>query len=432
MAKMMTIGQTVKGRYEIEDLIIEGGQASLARGVDRQTGQPVVIKQLRAEPGQSNYTEELARFQRAGQTRIGHPAVVDPLEMVEEDNEWYIIFPFIDGPHLEAYVASRGGKLSVKQAVAITRQVAEALVAIHAQKIIHRDLKPANLLIDEDDHCHIIDLGICKNLRENTITQGDGLLGSLFWMTPEQIAQSGNEDYRTDLYALGAIMYFMLTGSTPAQGHEPGAIAISICRHIPPSPREIDSTIPEYMDQICMKLLAKSPNARFQSETELLQALDDKDNYSPPGGFCISCGNAISSDMRFCQHCGASLETDRSPAIHCLACGASVDHEKHCPGCKRPFGSTDHHLAFTAGALTGTFYRIPEGIFEVGRDELSPREYHISHRHFRVACLNGSVHIQDAGSTNKTYVAGRPAELPIPLESGLELCIAGNTAIYQV
>jgi eukaryotic-like serine/threonine-protein kinase len=150
MPEMIKISQTILRRYEIDDLIGEGGQASLAKGTDQATGQTIVIKQLSAIPGHSNYEQELARFKRSAELRIGHPAVVDPTDFVEEKGAYYTIMPFIDGVDLSQYVDINSGKLRPQPATTIIRQVADGLGAIHAQGIVHRDIKPENILISKD------------------------------------------------------------------------------------------------------------------------------------------------------------------------------------------------------------------------------------------------------------------------------------------
>ena len=116
--------------------------------------------------------------------------------------------------------------------------------------------------------------------------------------------------------------------------------------------------------------------------------------------------------------------------MQCLACGSPVNESSLCPGCNKPFNPRGHRLQFTTGPLTGLTFLIPEGIFEVGRDELSPRDHHISRKHFAVACLNGSVSVQDIGSTNKTYIEGQVALKPTKLVANQQLVVAGNTAVY--
>lgn len=430
MSVMMKIGQFILGRYEIEDIMPEGGQACLAHGIDQDTGDPVFVKQLAALPEQPNYSEELARFKRAAQLRIGHPAVVDAIDFGEDDDQWYTVMPLIEGVDLERYVHDKSGKVAADRSTSIIRETAAGLAAIHDHGIVHRDIKPANILIDLEDHPHIVDMGICRKLQESTITKGSGLLGTLPWMAPEQVMYPGTEDSRSDLYSLGTVFYFTLTGSSAVRGNKPADIAMSICQWSPPAPRQVDPSIPIHVDQACMMLLEKHPEKRFQTAKEFCEALDKPGMPLKKSRFCGSCGTQITDAAKYCSNCGAELVSSDSPGTFCLACGTTVGDCDACPRCRQPFSSADHRFLFQAGPLTGRIFRIPEGIYEVGRNELAPRDQHISRRHFSVACLNGSVHVQDTGSANKTYVAGQIAQQPVHLRPGQEFCVADNTAIY--
>lgn len=430
MAAMMQIGQTVLNRYRIVDLIQDGGQASVAKAADKRSGAPVAIRKLAASPGQPHYQQELARFQRAADLRIGHTAVVDPTDAGEENGEWYMVTPFIDGVDLENHTISRGGKLPVNEALSIIGEVADGLAAIHAKGVIHRDLKPANILIDRDGHPHILDFGICRIIHEATITQGSGLFGSLPYMAPEQVACPGSEDHRTDLYALGAVFHFLLTGQAPVQGNDPAQVALSICQWTPPSLHQTNASIPTQVDRACMRLLAKNPDSRFQSTDEFRRAVHVSGGSNGGAGFCISCGTPMLPGGRYCHQCGAEDNAGQSMAIQCLACGVAVAEAAVCPACNRRFGQPGHRLHFRTGPLTGKVFRAPEGIYDVGRDQLSPRDQHISRRQFRVACSNGSMNVEDAGSTNKTYVGGQAADHVVLLQPAQELWVAGNSAIY--
>ncbi len=119
-------------------------------------------------------------------------------------------------------------------------------------------------------------------------------------------------------------------------------------------------------------------------------------------------------------------------AVYCLACGGITAQTSACPTCHRPFGQVSHWLQFRSGSLTGKTFRIPEGIYDVGRGQLEPRDQHISRRQLRVACSNGSVHVEDAGSTNKTSVDRRPADRPVLLKVSQELWLAGSSAVYDI
>jgi serine/threonine protein kinase len=431
MDNMLRIGEAVLGRYQIDDLLSEGGQASVAKGLDTQTGNEVVIKQLIASPGQNHYKEELARFKRAAQIRICHRNVVDPIDSGQENNNWYMIMPFIEGITLDKYLITQGGKLASDQAVSIITEIAQGIGAIHQKGIVHRDLKPENIIIDHNGDPYILDLGICRNTNEKTITTNAGLLGSLIWMSPEQAANPGSEDYRSDLYSLGGIFYLLLTGVPPVKGNDPASVILSICQTIPPSSRQLDPSVPSNIDYCCMKLLAKQKEQRFQTIDDFIATLNGIIPVAQRNSFCTSCGNQAQPDSKYCSNCGAAIGRTHNIVAKCIACGTQVGESPTCSGCGKAFSHSDHRLSFSTGSLTGIVFRIPEGIYYVGRNELSPRDYHISRKHLSIACSDGSVQVEDSGSANKTYIGSQLADHPILLTANQILCIAGNTATYN-
>jgi serine/threonine protein kinase len=430
MSRMMRIKELFLGRYEIVDLLAAGGQFLVGLAIDQNTHMPVVIKQLATGPDQPNYNEELARFMRQAQLHIGHPNVADPIDSGDEDGERYIIMPYIEGVTLANWVAAQGGRLPPDDAARIALQIAHGLAATHSKRIVHRDIKPENIQVRSDGTPVILDFGICRNLNEQTITQGTNLLGSLAYMSPEQTQSASTVDHRSDIYSLGAVFYFMLTGSPPISGNDTKSIVQSICEQMPASPRTMNPAISPHLEQACMRLLAKQPQDRFQQAVEFIQAVEDK-NVSGQSNFCTSCGGQVTPNTRYCPACGAGLGGNSSVQVKCFACGSPADNGSICTRCRRPFSPSDHRLSFTGGSMAGLVFRIPEGIYVVGREEISPRDAHISRSHILVACTNGHVHLQDAGSTNKTYVAGQPADAPTLLALCQEINVGGNVAIYS-
>ncbi len=427
---MWQIGDVILGRYEIDDLLPEGGQASLATARDGTTGLRVVVRALAASLEASNYDQELARFDRAASLLIGHPNVIDPIDRGEEGGRHYMVLPYVEGPTLAQYVVRLGGRLDANEAELIVRQIAEGLSACHTKGVTHRDIKPENILIDDQRVIHIIDLGLCSLSYEATITQGNGFQGSLHWVAPEQIMDPRCGDHRIDLYALGAIYYYLLTGQLAAQGETPEAVMLSVCQWTPPTPRQLHPSIPEHADAVCMQLLAKDPRDRFQNADAVLKALDGKRDAPTPGAVCRSCGARIAPGGGYCPRCGASLNHTGPQSVRCLACGRIVGQAAACPDCLRPFGARDHRLTFRAGPLTGETFRIPEGDYYVGRGALAPRDYHVSRRQLQLACANGTVSVRDLDSANATRVDGQVADRPCHLAPGAEIRFAGNIGIY--
>lgn len=425
----MNIGQTYLGKYVVKDLIGAGAEGLVAKAEEVPTGNTVAIKAIECRPGTPGYEQRLARCQRAASLRIGGSVVVDPIDSGQEDGWFYIVMSFVAGLNLQSFVKSHGGKLPVDLAVALLRSLAEGLDAAHGKQVVHRDLKPDNIIVDDLNRAHVLDFGICRLTSEKTITESDGILGTLHWLSPEQVVHSA-VDHRSDLYTLGALFYYMLTGRGPVEGDDTSAVVLSICRTIPPSPRQIQPAIPPHIDRVCMKLLAKRPEDRFQTASEICTALNGVHATAQPGRSCCSCATVIQPGYRYCPACGATQLSDSNGVLFCLACGCVAGTESNCPGCRRTFSRHEHRLVFRAGTLSGSSFRIPEGMFDVGREQLRGRDQQISRRHFRVACCDGTLSIEDAGSTNKTYLAGQMADHPVQLQSGQDLAIAGNIATY--
>ncbi len=423
----MDVRDILLGRYEVTDIIGIGGEATLARAKDTVTGQEVVLKKLDASPDHSHFAVFLARFRRAGQLVIGHPNVLDPLGCAEQDGLWYLILPYVPGVTLEILVSRRRGPPPIQETLFLLKGLAEGLAAVHQQGVVHRDLKPSNIIVGQDGNPVIIDFGVCRIPREATITVGQGMLGSIRYMAPEQLVNPTTVDERADLYSLGAVLYYMLVGRPPFDGSTPAAIIGQLQSAQPVPPRQANPAVPAFLNQLCMRLLAKDPNGRPQTAQETVAAISSQ---SHDATFCPSCGLQQPGRGKFCPRCGAALVQSSQPASACMACGVSVNGEAGCPGCGRPFSPANHRFVFFAGALAGEVRRIPEGIFVCGRSELLSRDRRISRRQLHVACSNGRVQIQDAGSANKTYVNGQLATTPTLLQPGQTVVIAANVATY--
>jgi len=316
---------------------------------------------------------------------------------------------------IDALVQTAGGRLPVETALAIVDAIGEGLEFVHEAGVVHRDIKPGNILIDDNGRVYLIDFGIARIRSHPTLTQGSGMIGTPDYTSPEQEHSPTTVDGRADLFALAKVLLYMLCGSPEG-----------------PS-RHFVAPIPKHVMRACRKATMPNPQARFTSVAEFLAALKAQHSSSGPGRSswsCPGCHALIPTNQRFCSACGSSAQA--APAARCLACRTECDHGPVCTGCGRTFSSSNHALVFSSGTEPGTTFRIPEGSYDVGREQLGPRDSRISRRHLQVVCLNGSVAIQDLDSTNKTYVAGTLADHSIRLVPGAQLIVAGNVACYSL
>jgi hypothetical protein len=402
----------------------------VARAVDEQTRHDVVVKQLAASPGSAHYSVERARFLRAARLRIAHPVVVNAVDSGEENGELYAVFPHVPGRELDVYTACRGGRLAAPLAVRVIAPLADALAVAHANGVVHRDVKPANVLITDAGGVRLIDFGICRVTREPTLTTSAGVLGTPSFMAPEQALGPASVDGRADMYALAALLYFLLTGRPPLQSASPETVLHALQHQVPVQVGRLVPTVPAALDSVCMRGLAKRPEHRFPNMPEFAQALRSACPTEPATVFCPSCGQAAAHDSAFCASCGAALGDCLPVGPRCLACGAPVGSGGACATCRRPFSPHGHRLEFVTGALMGGVFLIPEGEYAVGRQELLPRDRHISRAHLWVSCVDGSVQFQNASAANPTHIGGRAFSGWCMLAAGVEVDVARNRAVY--
>jgi len=274
------IGTIVAGRYRLERLLGAGGMGSVYRGEHVHMKKPVAVKVLHRE--MTALPEMVARFEREAVAagRIEHPNVVTASDFGRlDDGSFFLVLEFVEGTPL-AKVLDKEHVLPPERALHITRQIADALGAAHALRIVHRDLKPDNImLVDREnyrDFVKVLDFGIAKvRMQDETgktqqLTQLGTVFGTPEYMSPEQ-ARGNPVDGRGDLYALGVMLYEMLAGKTPFKADD---LIVVLTRHITEPPPPLSEKIPGPVRELVMKLLAKSPDERYQSAPELVLEID--------------------------------------------------------------------------------------------------------------------------------------------------------------
>ena len=264
-------------RYEVIAIVGEGASAITWRGHDRRLDRQVAIKILRREDGRDDGWSQ--RFEREARTSaaISHANVVHIYDVGQQDGWLYLVMQYIEGEDLKALIRRRG-RLGIDEAVGYTRQILNGLAAIHRAGILHRDIKPQNVLIDRDGVARVTDFGIAQATIDEGLTTAGTTVGTAAYMAPEQ-AQAGALSEATDLYAVGVVLYEMLTGTLPYD--RPTAIATMLA-HIqetpePPSRRAPEAGIPARLDGIVMQAMAGEPADRFRSATAILRAFDAAD-----------------------------------------------------------------------------------------------------------------------------------------------------------
>lgn len=275
MAIQASAGARV-GDYILVRKLGEGGMAEvwLARHVSN--AQLRAIKFLNSQF--QGIPEVEARFQNEGESKLIHPNIVRIYEVGQEAGSSYLVMEFVDGQDLESILNSRRGPLTVPEALDMGIQILSGLGFAHSNGIVHRDIKPSNVLVDREGHAYVMDFGIAKVLRTGRmLTQVNSRLGTPDYMSPEQIRNPRDVDYRSDIYSFGCLFYELLTGWPPfdrGEGYETEHdIKTAHVSQAPTAPMLRKTGLPAELNQITLRCLAKSQSDRPQSCEEVVAAL---------------------------------------------------------------------------------------------------------------------------------------------------------------
>jgi serine/threonine-protein kinase len=262
--------------YYIESVVASGGMASIFRANDVRTGRPVALKvpHPQAESDPVFYD----RFNREAEIgkKLDHPAVVKVLHH-DRRKRLYMATEWAEGRLLRQILAEEG-RLSFDRAAWITMEVCVALEYLHSQGVVHRDLKPENIIVDAEDRIKIIDFGIASTVGARRLTFGklSEVMGSPDYISPEQI-KGKRGDARSDLFALGVILYEMLTGQVPFTGPNVFAVMHDRVVNHPTPPREINPAISPQLQEIVYRALERDPKSRYASAHEFAWDLSHQD-----------------------------------------------------------------------------------------------------------------------------------------------------------
>ena len=268
---MLEAGKTLNGRYKIQSLIGTGGMAAVYLATDLILDRLVAIKVLRLDFRQNDDAMRRFRREALSATQLTHPNIVGVYDVGQSQEMNYIVMEYVEGTDLKDYVRQRGA-LHPIEAVRIMMQIVSAIAAAHQNRIIHRDIKPQNILIDREGNVKITDFGIAVALSDTSLTQTNTLLGSVHYLSPEQ-ARGGMATIQTDIYALGIVLYELLTGRVPFDGESPVSIALKHFQDPLPSVVNLKAMVPQSLENIVLKATAKDPMNRYRSCYEMFQDL---------------------------------------------------------------------------------------------------------------------------------------------------------------
>lgn len=265
------IGQLLDGRYEIQEVIGEGGMAMVYKALDRRLNRFVAVKIMRDEMAQDEEFRRRFCAESQAVAMLSNPNIVAVYDVSHSDAMEYIVMELVDGITLKQYMDKKGA-IVWREALHFSKQIARALSHAHERGIIHRDIKPHNIMLLKDGTIKVGDFGIAA--LDNEIQESNGqAIGSIHYIAPEQ-ARGENPDSRSDIYSLGVVMYEMLTGAKPYTGETLGEIAIKHMNAEPVAPHEISEDIPPELERITLKAMDADINKRYQSAGELLKDLD--------------------------------------------------------------------------------------------------------------------------------------------------------------
>jgi serine/threonine protein kinase len=271
------IGVVLDGRYEIVELIGEGGMGSIYKAKDqRLAGRPVAVKIIHPHLQLTDLFVERFKVEQQALAKVRSPHIVAIQDVGEYQYRPYFVMEYIEGQGLDTLL-KREGSLPMSQAVGIAEQVAKALDAAHQEGIIHRDVKPSNILIGGPSDSPIVkltDFGVARLEDAPHLTTG-GVVGTALYMSPDQIDPDGKVDLRSDVYSLGAVLYHMLTGRPPFDYDTQWKVAQAHLAKEPPSLHRLNRNVAKPVENVVLKALSKKKERRYASAGELARALKE-------------------------------------------------------------------------------------------------------------------------------------------------------------
>ena len=447
------------GQYQVRQLIGQGGMANVYKAYQPSLDRYVAIKVISTHVDNTRDPSFAQRFTAEARliAKLTHPNIV-PIHDYGEEQGWaFIVMEYIAGGTLRDRMVQadqRRSLVDLAPALELLAQAALGLDCAHQHGVIHRDVKPANMLLRTDDHLLLSDFGIAAILEANkAFTRSGGNAGTPQYMAPEQGMPNGVIDARTDIYALGVVLFQAVTGRLPFDAPEPMGIVVQHAHEPVPRPGLLVPGLPQRVEQIILRAMEKQPGRRFQHAREMADQLKTAasevrrsqrastpttrmnghyDGYLgqagqlPPRGVpgqpgtCFRCGAANNPLNRYCTTCGYDLSGKR----------AEVDRFRLPNG--RPLRC---RVTLRNGTQAGFSYVLHQDVTSLGRtagNDLIIQDPTISRHHARLFFHNGQWSVEDLNSSNGTYVNGARVTRPMPLQHGDELRLGDDFMGFEL
>jgi hypothetical protein len=275
MSQSSWIGKTLSGRYQIQEMLGQGGMSAVYKAQDPNLRRVVAVKLIHGHL--SSDAEFVRRFQEEGAAvaRLRHPNIIQVFDFNHDGDTYYIVFEFIPGESLQGHLKrliDSGRKMGIDDVTKHAANVCDALDYAHKQGIVHRDVKPANIMLNVQNQAILMDFGIVKIVGGDSHTATGAVVGTARYISPEQI-RGEQIDGRSDVYAMGVVLYEMLSGQPPFKADSAMTLMMMHINDPVPDIRDLRSDVPPDLAAVVQKALAKNPNERYQSAAEMARAL---------------------------------------------------------------------------------------------------------------------------------------------------------------